>query len=390
MVINRAIKVRIYPSKEQKLFMDNTLGACRYIYNKMLARNNKIYKRRKEHLTYNQMQNLLPVMKTYLHWLKEVDSQGLKYACRNLDNAYKRFFKHESDYPRFKSKRGRQSYVTTNTNTIKYLNDDKNHISLPCLGIIKCRGKRKLPDDYKICNATISKETDGKYYCSICYKYETDIKPQILTEPKTIGLDFQIHGLYVDSNRRTLDFPKWYQDNLKRLARMQKFVARKHGSRKGEIKSNNFRKQQAKIAKLQHHIANQRLNFLHQQSNAIAKHYLAVCIEDLSVKEMMLRVEDTHDRKLRRGTNKAYSNNGWYMFTKMLDYKLKQSGGQLIKVDKYFKSSLTCHCCGAINPITKDVQVKIWKCSNCNSILDRDNNAAINIKNEGMRILKIA
>ena len=192
----------------------------------------------------------------------------------------------------------------------------------------------------------------------------------------------------MDSNNHTLDFPKWYQDNLDKLARGQHRLKHKTGIHKSERKSNNFRKQQAKIAKLQHHIANQRQNFLHQQSNVIAKHYSVVCIEDLSVSEMMLRVKDTHDRKLRRGTNKAYSNNGWYTFTQMLEYKLKQSGGQLIKVDKYFKSSQTCHCCGSVNPQTKDVQVKVWTCPSCNNVLDRDYNAAINIKNEGLRLLK--
>lgn len=385
--INRAVKVRIYPSKDQRSFIDNTLSACRFIYNKMLERNNKIYKRRQEHLNNYQMQNLLPVMKTYLPWLKETDSQALKYACRNLDTAFKKFFKHDSGYPKFKSKRGRQSYVTTNVKTIKYLDDNKNHISLPCLGIIKCRGKRKLTDGYKVCNATISRETDGKYYCSICYEYEADIQIKPIDRDKTIGLDYQIKGLFVDSNNHTLDFPKWFQNNLGRLARGQCRLKNKSGMHKGEEKSNNFIKQQRKVSKLHRHIANQRMNFLHEQSNAIAKQYSTVCIEDLSIKEMMLDNKDTSSRRKRHNINKGYSNNGWYMFTQMLDYKLKANGGRLIKVDRNFKSTETCSYCGYVLPDKLNILTKHWQCPNCKAELDRDYNAAINIKNEGLRLL---
>ena len=144
-----------------------TLSHCRYIYNKMLERNTVIYNRRKEHLNYYAMQNLLPEMKDYLPWLKEADSQALKYACRQLNTAFEKFFHKQGGYPRFHSKRGKQSYTTTNMSSV-YIVPHK--IKLPCLGWIRTSDKR-IPDG-KLCYATISHGTDGRYYVSICYEKE--------------------------------------------------------------------------------------------------------------------------------------------------------------------------------------------------------------------------
>ena len=148
MILNRAIKMRIYLDDEQRHKIDVTLNHCRYIYNKMLERNNVIYKRRKEHLNYYAMQNLLPEMKKYLPWLKEADSQALKHACRQLNTAFDRFFHKTGGYPKFHTKHGRQSYTTTNTKVICI---EPHRVKLPCLGWIRIPETR-IPDG-SICYA---------------------------------------------------------------------------------------------------------------------------------------------------------------------------------------------------------------------------------------------
>ena len=143
MEIIRALKMRIYPNDEQKVKIDKTLGTCRFVYNHMLARNQKVYERRKEHLSYNEMQNLLPIMKNYLPWMKEADSQALKHACRQLNTAYDRFFKKKSGFPKFHSKRmNRQAYTTTVKTGIAY-DAEIRKVKLPCLGWMRCQRRRE-------------------------------------------------------------------------------------------------------------------------------------------------------------------------------------------------------------------------------------------------------
>lgn len=172
MVINKASKGRLYPDKEQSNKINQTLGHCRYIYNQMLKRQEKIYKRRGEHMSYNEMQNLLPAMKKYKAWLKEADSQALKYTCHQLDNAFNRFFNGLGSYPVLKKKRGRQSYTTTAAKSI-HISTDQKDIKLPILGWLNVNGLN-IPDDAVIIKATVSRDPDGKYYVSVAYKVEID------------------------------------------------------------------------------------------------------------------------------------------------------------------------------------------------------------------------
>ena len=195
MILNQAIRMRIYPDDEQRHKINVTLGHCRYIYNKMLERNTVIYNRRKEHLNYYAMQNLLPEMKKYLPWLKEADSQALKHACRQLNTAFDRFFHKTGGYPKFHTKHGKKSYTTTNTKVICV---ESHRVKLPCLGWIRTPETR-IPDG-SICYATVSLETDDRYYVSITYKKEVpDITPVVLKPENVFGLDYKSDGLYTDS-----------------------------------------------------------------------------------------------------------------------------------------------------------------------------------------------
>ncbi len=378
MEIIQAIKFRIYPNKEQQYIINCTLGCCRYIYNHMLDRNIKAYKRRGEHLSYITMQNLLPKMKKYLPWLKEVDSQALKYACRQLDTAYKKFFKHEAGFPKFHKKSGRQAYTTTNATTI-YLHDKS--IKIPVVGLLKARGIRPLPDNAKICYATVSLEPDGKYYISVTYKYQAEeppVAPKDINNLKFLGLDYKSDGLYMDSEFRTADMPHWYRKSQAKLAREQRKLSRKQGSRKGEKKSYGWKKQHKKVARLHRKIAHQREDFLHKLSKTLADTYDVIAIENINMKTISNK---------GFGNGKATMDNGYGKFTTFLKQKLDRQRKQLIKVDKWYPSSQICSCCGYRNKELKNLQIRKWECPRCGVKHDRDHNAAVNIRNEAIRLL---
>lgn len=282
MILNRAIRMRIYPDDEQRHKIDVTLSHCRYIYNKMLERNTVIYNRRKEHLNYYAMQNLLPEMKNYLPWLKEADSKALQYACRQLNAAFDRFFHKQGSYPRFHSKRGKQSYTTTHASVICV---EPHRVKLPCLGWVRTPETR-IPDG-SICYATVSLEADNRYYVSITYKKEVpDITPVVLKPENVLGLDYKFDGLYTDSNGHTEDIPYFYREAQRKRTKLQRRLSKKQGSRKGERKSKNFMKQLRLVNRQESHIANQRKDCMHKLSTEIANRYDAVCVEDLDMRAM--------------------------------------------------------------------------------------------------------
>lgn len=376
MEIIKALKMRIYPDDGQKAKINKTIGSCRFIYNHMLDRNIKTYNRRNEHLSYNSMQNLLPVMKDYLPWLKEADSQALKYACRQVDVAYKNFFAKRTGFPKFKSKKkSKASYTTTNKKCIDYLPAEQM-VKLPFLGWMKCSDKRVLKDyDFKY--ATISK-VNGKYYVSITYSIEKDVKTIIINENQVVGLDYKSDGLYADNNGFVVNMPHYFRQAQAKLKSEQRKLRLKQGFKKGQKQSNRYKKQLIKIAKLQEHIANQRRDFLHKLSTKLSKDYDAICIEDLNMKSLSNK---------GFGNGKATLDNAWGIFTVMLDYKLQEQGKQLVKIDKFYPSSQTCSICGCVNKEVKKLSIRKWECPNCGATHDRDTNAAVNIRNEGLRLL---
>ena len=363
------MKVRLYPNKIQLNKINATMHCCRYVYNEMLARNKKVYERRGEHLGYYDMCYLLTKMKLYLPWLKDADSQALIYACRQVDTAYQNFFKHGKGFPKFHRKNGRQSYTTTHMGCVAI---EKNRVKLPCLGWVRARGLRELPDDTKICMVTISKETDGNYYASILHKRE--IEDPICESDKAIALDYKSDGLYTDSDGNTADMPHWFRESQTKLARQQRKLSRKIGSKKGERKSSGWKKQQMRVARIYRHASNQRADYLHKLSRQLADTYGIVAVEDLDMRAMSNK---------SFGNGKATMDNGYGMFLTMLDYKLQERGGKLVKVDRWYPSSQICSLCGSRQKIP--LTTRVYRCD-CGLTIDRDYNAAINILNEALRV----
>ena len=371
----RSTKGRIYASESVYKQIDHTLNCCRFIYNHMIDRSNKVYDRRGEHLAYNDMQNLLPKMKKYLPWLKEADSQALTNACRRVDAAYQSYFKHRTGRPRFHSKRGRQSYTTTNSKTIKVCD---GQVWIPKLGWIKVRGMRNLPQNAGICYATISREPDGKYYVSVTYKYEMDIETPEFDENSFIGIDYRAGGLYVDSNGNEAKVPRWFSESQAKLKREQQRLSRKVGSQNGERKSNSFIKQQRKVARINKKITNQRIDYLHKLSAELARSTSGVAAEDINIKALPSEIALNGRSDLQ---------NGYGMLREMLKYKLEAQGKPYVEVDRFYPSNRTCSRCGFVNDDSKSLSKRKWECPKCGAIHDRNTNAAKNIRREGLRMI---
>ena len=357
MKMNKAYKFRIYPTNEQKTMFAKTFGCVRFIYNQMLS--DRLEKKElKTPATY----------KLEYKWLAEVDSLALCNAQMNLQKAFTNHKKKPKHFgkPHFKSRRNRQSYSTNNQNGSVRIEDGK--IKLPKVGFVKIIQHRELEPRSKIKTVTISKTPSGEYYVSILIEYENQVLKMI---PKTfVGLDYSMKELYVSSDKERPQYPRFYRNSEKKLSKMQRRLSRKV---KG---SKNREKWRRKLSKQHSHVANQRRDCLHKLTYYLVNTYDCICIEDLNMQAM--------SKALKFG--KSVHDNGWGMFTRMLEYKCEWNGKSLIKIDKFEPTSQKCHCCGYKNSETKDLSVREWRCPKCGAVHDRDVNAAINIREVGKKL----
>ena len=374
--MNSAIKYRLYPTSEQKIMFAKTFGCCRKVYNLMLSEKIESYK------TTGKFVAVTPAKyKKDFPYLKEVDSLALANVQLNLQSAFRNHFdrnrRKKTGFPKFKSaKHSRKSYTTNNQNgTVAII--DSRYIRLPKTGKVKAVIHRVPGTDWKLRSATVSCSSDDRYYVSVLFEYGNSASAYVADENNAIGMDYASDGLYVDDKGNIGTNHKFYRESHKKLAKEQRKLSRKKGSRKGEDKSHNYLKQQRKVNRIYTHIANQRKDNLHKISAEIANQYDIVCVENLNMRNMSNR---------GFGNGKATLDNGYGMFLDMLEYKLANRGKYLVKVDKWYPSSQICHCCGKRHPEMKDLRIRTMRCE-CGYVMDRDRNAAMNIKKEGLRIM---
>ena len=373
---NRAIKYRAYPTTEQSVMFAKTFGCCRKVYNLMLSDKIESYKSTGKFVTVTPAK-----YKKDYPYLREVDSLALANKQMDLQEAFRNTFsksrKKKNGFPKFKSaKHSRKSYTTNNQKGTVAIIDNKC-IKLPKIGKVKAVIHRVPDDSLTIKSATVSQESDGKYYISVLFEFENTVNPYVADKTNAIGLDYASDGLYVDSNGNTGTNHKYYRESHNKLAKAQRKLSRMQGSKKHEVKSNNYIKQLRKVNKIHRHIANQRLDNLHKISTEIANQYDVVCVESLNMKAMSNK---------GFGNGKATLDNGYGMLLSMLEYKLSDRNKYLIKVDKWFPSSQICHCCGMLHPEMKNLAIRKMTCD-CGLTISRDQNAAINILKEGLRLL---
>lgn len=372
---NRAIKYRAYPTTEQSVMFAKTFGCCRKVYNLMLSDKIESYKSTGKFVTVTPAK-----YKKDYPYLREVDSLALANKQMDLQEAFRNCFsksrKKNNGFPKFKSaKHTRKSYTTNNQKgTVAITN---NSIRLPKIGHVKAIIHRKPDDNWSIKSATVTQESDGKFYISVLFEIADTINTYVADTTNAIGLDYASDGLYVDNNGNVGTNHKYYRESHDKLAKAQRRLSRMQGAKKHEIKSKNYIKQLRKLNKIHRHISNQRLDNLHQISTKIANLYDVVCVESLNMKSMSNK---------GFGNGKATLDNGYGMFLSMLEYKLSERNKYLVKVDKWFPSSQICHCCGEIHPEMKNLTIRTMKCD-CGLTISRDQNAAINILREGLRIL---
>ncbi len=360
----KAYKYRIYPTSEQETLLAKSFGSARWFWNFALNLCQETYKNTGKGLTRGYIQGLLPALKKEYEWLREPYSQCLQVVALNLSTAYKNFFDKRAMLPKFKSKHGRQSI--SYPQNVKF---DGDKINLPKIGLVHCQRHRDFEGDIK--TVTVSRNPDGKHFVSVLVD-DGKANPELVPVNKSIGIDVGLTHFAITSDGSKFDNPRFFikhQRNLKH--KQQKLSKKKKGSQ-------NRKKARLAVAKVHSKIARCREDFLHKLSRKIVNENQVIAVENLNIKGMVKN----------HNLAKAISDVGWGMFCTMLKYKAESEGKQYIEIDRWFPSSKTCHVC--LNRVDNlSLDVRAWTCKHCGTHHDRDVNAAINIRNEALRIISL-
>ena len=383
--IKRGFRIRLYPNDAQKQQIAVSFGCSRWLWNNMLAMQKERHDNEPSapYLSAFSMNYLLKQLKREYPWLKDADSIALTGITENLHNAYTRFFSGQSRFPKFKSKKHEQSYISkcVNNNIVII---DAHHIRIPKLGSVYFK-TGKLPHG-RICSITIRQKASGKYEASVLCEYEEVDLPKT---GKTIGIDVGLKDFAILSDGTKISIPRFDKESEERLCHWQILASRRLLSAKEAMEKNkdlrltdfkNYQKARRMCAKIYEHVANQRKDYLDKLSTWLVKTYDVIVIEDLKAKGMM------HNHHLSR----AIANASWNMFADMLAYKCLSYGKKLIRVNPGYTSQ-TCNVCGCVNNRMGYnaygwLKVREWDCPECGSHHDRDINAAININETGLAV----
>ena len=370
--MNKAFEIRLYPNKKQEQKLNQTFGACRFIYNCTLYLKQKCYKEKLQMDIHEKLIIENP-------WLKEVEAKAIQQTEQDLEKAYKNWFnslyrktKQKAKAPKFKKKHDKQSYRTLQMrhNITKLCNQETRKIMIPKIGLVSYRTGYDFSkyNITKVCNITLKKSKTNKYFCSICCECE---EPEKLEKNHyNIGFDLGLKDFLIDSDGIVIDNPRYFRKSQEKLAKEQRKLSH---CIKG---SKNYIKQKLKVALVHEKIKNQRKDFQHKVSSQIINENQVIVSEDLKPSNMI------KNHKLAKSIQDA----SFSSFCNMIDYKAKWYGRTYIKICSFYPSSKLCHCCGYKNT-TLTLNDREWECPNCHTLLDRDKNAALNILEEGLKIL---
>ena len=367
----RATKVRIYPNAEQREMLDRQFGMVRFVWNRALHIMRHRYRFHGQSLSAkHDLKKLLPIAKRNRRyaWLGEADSMALQQALINLDKAFAEFFAGRARFPRFKSRRGRQSsyHLTGRTSAVK------DGVVIPKIpGVI--RAKIHRPIEGTLSSITLSKSATGKYYASILTEdgRAPTPKPQVVDPSRVLGVDLGLSDITTESTGRKTPAPKHLERAQRNLRRKQQKLARKKRGSKRRAKA------RLQVAKAHERVANARADFLHKQSRRMVDENQAIVLETLAVRNMMKN----------RSLSRAIGGAGWSSLVRMIEYKAEEAGVHVILAERFQPSSKTCHGCRHVVaelPLDK----RIWTCPECHMAHDRDINAALNLKRIGITELK--
>ena len=371
-IVQKGVRVRLYPTEEQEVLMNKTIGCCRFVHNQTLENCKQSYEQTQHFPSKNErITNLVPLKETH-GFLKEVDSTALQQSVRDLNSSLDNFFKNRNHFgfPKFKSKHNlKQSYRTPYNGGKADVLDNK-HIKLPKLGKIKTK-RFDMPDAHRILNFTIERTNKGKYYASIC------IEAEIQSLPRTgeqVGFDLGLIDILIGSDGTRYERPKFNYANKDKLAKEQRKLS-KMRTKLERVNANldecrNYQKQKHKVAKLHEHITNCAKDFNHKLSIELVRNYDFIAMEDLNVEGMK------QNHKL------AYSISDvrWSQLLSFIQYKCQWYGKEFRQVDRFYASSKICSECGAYHKdIVNSLLVREWICPDCGIHHDRDVNAAKNI-----------
>ena len=354
----KGLKYRLYPTNSQKELIAKHIGSSRFVYNLALETKNTAYLGSKHNFSPFDLIKQLPDLKKECEWLKEVNSQSLQQSIQNMDIAFKKFFK-GAGFPKFKSKhRGKQSFsIPQNViveNNLLIIPKFKEGINIVL--------HREIKGTIK--SATISVTPTGKYFVSILVDTNTEIPTKApITENATTGIDLGIKDFAITSDGEVFENPK----NLRKAQSKLKYVQRKYSKNKGK-------RTKHRLALLHEKVVNKRKDFLHKTSTKLIRENQTICLEDLAVSNMVKN----------HNLAQAISDVSWSTFVSMLEYKADWYGKNILRIGRFAPSSKTCNCCGYIN---KELTLKDreWTCGSCSTVLDRDVNAAINIKSFALK-----
>jgi putative transposase len=354
----KAFKYRIMPTRAQAELINKHIGSCRFVYNLALETKQRSYAGNRVSLSCFDLAKQLPGLKEECAWLKEINSQSLQQSIINMDTAFTKFFKGQSNFPKFKRKNARQSF---NVPQNVILEDGK--LSLPKfkegINIIQ---HRTISGEIR--QATISRTPTGKYFASILVDNKKELpKKKAIKETTTVGVDLGIKSFLTTSVGATFDNPAFLKRSLSKL----KYTQRRYSKYKGK-------RTKHKLTSIHEKVANQRKDFLHKTSTKLIRENQSIAIEDLNITGMI------KGHKLARSISDA----GWGEFVRQLEYKAEWHGKNIIRIGRFEPSSKTCSSCGNINK-ELTLQDREWTCKGCETVLDRDINAAINIKNFALK-----